>query len=221
MRKTFIAVAATLAVIFATMLAFDATGVMGVINPVTPYDADVNKDGHVNSTDMLNVAKNCRKPVVMPVAALRRRRWLGTGRSAVTTTTTIPMRIINTSDGSVVATLPIGEAQGTGSSCDGRYALINIPGIGGGGPTIGSIIRLVDGSTVVTEPAVMYPPSAIFTCPLKGWGARFDTGGPVADRAVVRGCDASSVGHLRLFDLTGGQLLHSSDTSAVSPGVRL
>ena len=58
MRKVIIASIISSAVLAAGLLAFDAQSVLGVIGPVTPYDADVNKDGHVNSTDMLNVAKN-------------------------------------------------------------------------------------------------------------------------------------------------------------------
>ena len=56
--------------------------------------------------------------------------------------TTIPMRLINTDDGTVVQTFPIGVAEGTGRSCDGKYALITTPGVGGGGPLLASIIRL-------------------------------------------------------------------------------
>jgi len=123
-----------------------------------------------------------------------------------------PPQLINTDDGSVVATFAVGDALGGNPlSCDGAYAMITSPVVGGV-LTTARIISTRDGSTVASDPANYNSPYALFTCPLKGIGAQFSTGAPVANRAIVRGLDDSNVAQLRIFDLTTGQMLYAKAT---------
>lgn len=64
-----IAVSVALIASAAMLVWAGARSASGVVFPVTPYDADVNKDAHVNSTDMLNVAKNFGKAVPTATSA--------------------------------------------------------------------------------------------------------------------------------------------------------
>jgi hypothetical protein len=126
------------------------------------------------------------------------------------------LHLINTDDGSVVSTFPIGVGMqgGTsaGTSCDGAYAFIYTPPSVGNGDTY-SIVRTSDGSTVAGDPALYYGASVQYPCPLRGLGAQFNGGGPVADRAIVVLPDANNGHHIRMFNLTNGQTLYANDST--------
>lgn len=219
MRHAIIAAVVCMAVVLIGTLVFRVRIASG-ISPWTPYQADINQDSRVNTTDMLIVAQNFGKTVVPPIILPTPTPPTIVGNRAFGRHSGggLPLELFNTDDGSVVRTFLVGDypapvggaANGPVASCDGTYSMITTLVAGGVGF---HIIKTQDGSTIVEDLSDYYKLGVEFTCPLKGLGAKFNTAGPIANRAIVAGALNGGVSQLRIFDLTTGQTLYSSDAS--------
>lgn len=181
------------------------TGMVQGVIPVTPYEADINKDGAVNSGDQLGLAKNYGLPVptatpqpTTPVI-VRDRQFV----TRIGAEPDMCCALIDTDDGSIVATF---NSSGEKQSCDGRYSYIHERDAVGQSRV--AFIDMETGSVVVSSTPFPsgYNVEAWFSCPL--------IPGSPPDRAVltVRNVYTSPpLKDLTIWNLTSGEALAHID----------
>ena len=90
---------------------------------VTPYDADVDHDGHISILDLSNVARYYGQSAPLPVATTTPPTIVGNRAFAVLNPLGHSI-LVNTDDGSIVA--DFGNVGGVvASSCDGARAAMD------------------------------------------------------------------------------------------------
>jgi len=122
-----------------------------------------------------------------------------------------PFRLIDTSDGSVIATYP-SVSKTVGLSCDGKLAAL-------WGGEYGKLRFVETGSgSVLTASTDLWNQSnltVLFPCPLARGFAAFNSGGPVSDRAVGWGW-WESANRVAIWNLDTGEEIFT-DTYNTSP----
>src|SRR5690242_18627604 len=91
--------------------------VFGVV-AVTPYEADVNKDGRVNSNDLAGVARQFGQaaPLLTPVPSVLGNRLLAESPNGTT-------KLVDTVTGAVIADLGVVLLGQLDTSCDAMFSL--------------------------------------------------------------------------------------------------
>ena len=166
MNRTIIAAVTIIAVALIGAIAANTNVAQSVIQ-VTAYEADVNKDGKVNSGDQLGVAKNYGKPVPTVTSAPT-----GTPTHTPTATATALPKPI---DGSPLYSLSYARlAGGVGSS----VALADIDGDGkeetlAGAPWGEGHVHVFSGAGGARLSTINSPNPQGGSVPPYGWGSRF------------------------------------------------
>lgn len=198
--------------LFAIAVLAVTTNVVQSVIPVTPYEADINKDARINSIDQLHLAKNYGLPVptASPTATSFVRNRALLGRFAPGNQLPVLVQLLDTSNGQVLQSFPNGyEVNNFRTSCDGKYAAMIVmvdpqnPSAGGRTQVISMATGAVLAQTAVYNLNESAPSRDKFPCTLDG--------STTPARAALANLSPSGF-EMTLLNLDSGAVLFSDDT---------
>jgi hypothetical protein len=186
---------------------------------VAPYDADVDHDGHVTILDLSNVARYYGQPAPLATATAAPPTIVG-NRSFAS-----GGLLVDTTDGSIVATMNNPYRSLIRASCDGAHLAIGGLAYAGSGniPQELQVIDAVTGTVLATSPTFSSGANvgALFPCPLKSAGGALTGGSPTLNRAILTWTIDSNTSQVMIFDVSSGNPIYTGQMLGGPSDVRL